>query len=622
MKMFLIMAFVLSSGSIYCSSKFNKKFEETLPISIFSVILLMYIFSYMGFMQEGVYIILGASFVLYLMSLYEIFFHDNKKIWFKNTFTPAFFIWVFMLLFLFAFHKNRVLTNWDEFSHWGDVVKSMYTINDFSTSANSLSAFKEYPPGLSLFQYFFQVLNGEFKESLLFVAYQIIPISLFLSFVKKSWKNPVNIIVSIVIIMLVPIFFNPEYLKSVYVDSVLAITAGYSFAIIYIDKKDLYFWVKLGMALSVIVLLKDVGKLFVFEALLMVAICCIFNIKKEKLKIDKRLLKYYFKQFLPVIILIGIVLVVMVSWNIQVAMDGVVPNFSGKVDVVEFIKNIFKGGNPQNVTILNNFTHALGTKHIITFSGMELTYFSILGLFVILFFLYYTNSNNKKFFACHYTVIFVFNIIYTIGICVMYIFKFSTYEGLSLASFERYIAIYMIAMLVFISCLILHKQKVRNDTIFLLSILLIGAPIGKYADSYFNKYNDAAIRQPYTEVSNKVTSALKDEKKKIYIISQQSNGFDYWVLKFSVRNNLEYLNVNSSWSLGDPYYEGDIWTKKISPQDWQSELKEEYDLVLLYTCDDKFIATYGEVFSDESTIHSGGIYAVDKETGKLSLFIE
>lgn len=622
MKVFLIVAFVLSSGSMYCSSKFNKRFEETLPISIFGVILLMYLFSYMGFMKAGVYLIIIVSIVLYLLSLYEIIFHDKRRTWIKNTFTPAFFIWVCMFLFLFAFHKNRVLLNWDEFSHWGDIVKSMYTINDFSTSTSSLSAFKEYPPGISLFQYFFQVINGEFKESLLFVAYQIIPISLLLSFAKKSWKKPISIIFSIVVIMLVPMLFNAEYLKNIVVDSVLAITAGYCFACICLDKKDLYFWVKLAMTLSVLILLKDVGKVFVIEALVMVSICCIFNIKMEHPKLDKCLIKYYFKQFLPVFFVIAIVLIVMASWNIRIIMDGVVSNFSGEVNIVEFIKNIFRGGNPQNVDIIRNFTNALATKDILSFSGMELSYFSVLGLFTILLYLYYTNSNNKKFFACQYTVLIIFNIIYTIGICVMYIFKFSPYEGLGLASFERYIGIFMIAMLAFIACLILHEQKTRNETIFLLSVLLIGAPIEKYVDGYFNKYNDAMMRLPYTEFSNKITSTLKDEKKKMYIISQQSNGFDYWVLKYSVRNNLESLNPNGSWSLGDPYYEGDVWTKKIAPQDWQSELKGKYDLVLLYTCDDEFVAAYGEVFTDVSDIHSGGIYSVDKITGKLSLVIE
>ena len=52
-----------------------------------------------------------------------------------------------------------MIAEWDEFSHWGSVVKSMFLTNGLSVKEGSSLMFKSYPPAISIFEYFFQVIN-------------------------------------------------------------------------------------------------------------------------------------------------------------------------------------------------------------------------------------------------------------------------------------------------------------------------------------------------------------------------------------------------------------------------------------------------------------------------------
>ena len=110
----------------------------------------------------------------------------------------------------------------------------MTNINDFSTNANSLSYFQSYLPAVSLFQYFFQVIYGSFTESLLYVAYDILVVSLFIPFTKNiKWKDFWKIVTMVIIILILPVLFNDIYYSQIYVDSFLGFIFGYSLISIF-----------------------------------------------------------------------------------------------------------------------------------------------------------------------------------------------------------------------------------------------------------------------------------------------------------------------------------------------------------------------------------------------------
>ena len=58
------------------------------------------------------------------------------------------------------------------------------------------------------------------------------------------------------------------------------------------------------------------------------------------------------------------------------------------------------------------------------------------------------------------------------------------------------------------------------------------------------------------------------------------DGAYYWVIRFNARPNA--TNEHFSWSIGKAFYEGDIFTREISAEQWQQELIREYDYVAIF----------------------------------------
>ncbi|HRN70180.1 MAG TPA: hypothetical protein PLS49_03250, partial [Candidatus Woesebacteria bacterium] len=167
--------FILTVPSLYFYLKFDKRTEDIIPITIFFVILVVYIAGLFNVLILGIYINIIIAIILLVLTLIELF-KNQKKI--KEIFSPALLIWISIFMISYLFYEGRMLVEWDEFSHWGDVVKMMYNENIFNTNPLSLSVAKTYPPALSILQYFFQVINRGYEEYYLFIAYQIFSYSL------------------------------------------------------------------------------------------------------------------------------------------------------------------------------------------------------------------------------------------------------------------------------------------------------------------------------------------------------------------------------------------------------------------------------------------------------------
>lgn len=78
----------------------------------------------------------------------------------------------------------------------------------------------------------------------------------------------------------------------------------------------------------------------------------------------------------------------------------------------------------------------------------------------------------------------------------------------------------------------------------------------------------------------------------MYLVSQGDSGFCYFVIRFNVRPKA--LTASLGWSLGEPRYDGDIWTRDVSCEDLHEELLANYDYLAIFSKDDGFIKDYGK----------------------------
>ena len=222
----IISYLVLSIISAFYSIKLKKEIGFTYILSILSIIFVLYLFGLFGMLKYGIYFI---YFITFLLLLYDVkTFIKNKKILKKYILNRGIIIFTVLYLFLFCIHYGRLLSTWDEFNHWGDVVKVMFTMDNFATDPNSMSLYKSYPPGMALFQYFFLKTGNQYIEYQLFFSYQIVFVSMFLPFVCKI-KDIAKLIASIFIILLAPTILSENCYTTIYIDFIVGCFYAYIF---------------------------------------------------------------------------------------------------------------------------------------------------------------------------------------------------------------------------------------------------------------------------------------------------------------------------------------------------------------------------------------------------------
>lgn len=173
----IILFLIVSSGSYFGCVWFRKKYADILPFTFFSIVIFQYLSGMLGWLRYSTDAIIVISALVYLVSTWRII--KEKAI---SSFVHSFFslgFWAFLLLFLVSYYFNigKYCMEWDEFSHWADVVKAMLSIDDFVANPASRSAFRSYLPAMSLFQYLDQSLvrlidgTGAFDEARLHFSY-------------------------------------------------------------------------------------------------------------------------------------------------------------------------------------------------------------------------------------------------------------------------------------------------------------------------------------------------------------------------------------------------------------------------------------------------------------------
>jgi hypothetical protein len=136
-------------------------------------------------------------------------------------------------------------------------------------------------------------------------------------------------------------------------------------------------------------------------------------------------------------------------------------------------------------------------------------------------------------------------------------------------------------------------------------------------DIRWSAKNSQKIREPYNIAGDYINNKI-DEGEKIYIISQNTTGFDYWVLRYTVWPN--ETNPNFTWSIGEKYDDGDIWTVDTDSSLWMDTLIEDnYTYVYICKCDNQFINKFKDLFESNSKIEDGKLYKIDVDKKLLTI---
>jgi hypothetical protein len=227
-------------------------------------------------------------------------------------------------------------------------------------------------------------------------------------------------------------------------------------------------------------------------------------------------------------------------------------------------------------------------------------------------------------------------IVYTYGLLVLYLFRFGEYEAVRLASYERYLGTYWAGVALFVALVViwlvgssypsepsvgtLAKTEGVTELVVagvLTIALLVLSPVQKLAEFFANPNGySAQIRSQFEPVLEQARTAGIKPGDRVWIISQHTSGFEYWVLRYSLMEN----ETNSAtWSLGSKGDDNDVWTVSKSASEWAQELTD-YDYVLIFRATDSFVSEFGNLFANPTDATSSSVFKVENIEG--SIFLE
>ncbi|WP_173193314.1 hypothetical protein [Paenibacillus alginolyticus] len=617
----LYFLFILSGG-LALSAFSKKKIEIALPIWVAIIILIPYVFGLFDLLKIGVYVLFCMSAISFVYFIYKL----TKN--FKNVIliilTPGFMIFVILFILAFSGNLGRLYTEYDDFHHWGMLVKYMYSVNQLSGSDLVNTLIKSYPPATAIFEYVILQFFGKFDEGLTFTALEILYFVIMIPvLVNVNFKNYYGILSRFVFILIVPVLLLNFY-KSIHVDTILGIVFSTVIFYYFINKKDKISFVFISILLSLLILIKDTGiilaaisfaiiylDLFFIEEGLSFSSSSIIKFLKNKEKLFK---------WIPILSTI----VTYLSWKIYLNFNHVIAtsdtnkfNFKNVVKLI-----VFRKGEEYQLQALRNYINKalvinMDNNGIITMNVFTWFIFLIIIAVIITFNL---NDIYKKRFKNFFTVLFAGFLLYAFLIMISGIFLFPPFDAVNRLYAPRYLNTYIVACVAIIGQLLFYYSQERNlkgltkisvINVLLLMILVNPVNVGSYTFNAKETINSTIARRSPLEPIKKVVDTLDIEKHPLLILSIPSSPSDTTSFDFEVSmyNTFPYnKDVWWLWSIGPrPYFNGDYETKIMTVQELKDALRVHNIYVYIYRTNATFNEYYQSVFQ-------GGIAAIKNDS--------
>lgn len=536
----------------------------------------------------GILNILKLASILLCISGIVIFIYHlvKKKIKFKELITTNTIIFLVVILYLTLVTKNMHLLHYDNFSHWGLIIKTMFIKDALPNFEDTIIMFKDYQPGSAVFIYYIGLLLGKTESSMILGQNYLIASYFFslLIFTKNLKKDKIKSILSKLIILAGYLFILIGNIKfnDLLVDTLLSVMLIYSFVLMYYFKDDLKKAFIYILPVSVYMfLVKNTGIVFVGFNCLGLLYLGIINKK--------------FKKSFIYAMIVGISsLVVFYIWSRHVtyvygttalsskhslSAQNIIGELraKGKTRIFEFIKLYF-----------NHFfeiSKNIGNMYMI---GINATLVSIMIAF-------------KKKWKSLFKLICGVDLIYIMywGILgLMYLLSMPWNEASNLSSFDRYMMTIVISIigLSLIAIIDLVKDEKSKSKIIIVSILIIAIILSVNIKYNFNKSNELIGDQDY----EKTTAYTYDKTlHKQMFIAKEGDYYYIYAPKTSL-NDAGYLHFLSRYKLNTLNY------KVVdSMDDFSKDIDEKYNEKIIVFDKEKQIKDY---IKDNNYIKKDKIY--------------
>lgn len=620
---------LLTSGSLLGAVRFNRRFEELMPVTLMAIIPFLFLFYVFDILLVGFYVLLAALLGCAVYSVVYMIIQKSYRQTARNFFTPAAAVWTALLAVVFLATRNNVPLVWDELRLWAALPKALYMTDALQLGPNSpmYAIMQPYIPGIALFQYFWLKITGAFSDGQLFFAYALFGLSLFLPALKNlRWKHwAVMPLIAVALFVSPLLYFNTDkndscfYYISLYVDPNIALLLASGIFLLFAYRmRGAYSYIMLSLTAASLVLLKDDGLLFAAVLVIAAAVitrkmpapCPDGELQTVKTEKKGRTARMLLAAALPVCCFF--------IWKLTLL------SHAASTETLP-LSLAFPG--QQQFAIAGKFILALFTKKVINsnFNMLDpvLTYATMAGLTIVGTILIYSSLKKayRKPFMYASAAFYAGNIAYLFGLMLLYIYRL----GERLPSFSRYVSVVLAANTIFLILVLIHlmadehfdgmviRKRFIKSTALLAALSLVIFPLRQphvrvesknlWIDS---KMHAETIRRA-SEMSNKpvnVYLVIGGDEMKTSLLHQQI----YYALLDNglyIRNFLTETDVTGA--DGQEAYE-----------DWNKALIDgKYSYVYLVKDDPVFTSQFSQMFIDP--IQKETLYRVDAENGRAQL---
>lgn len=538
---------------------------------------------------------------------------------------PAVFVLVVLSTvcwFYLAIDENFKFLLWDEFSFWAASTRLIYT-TDSLFKENSPIFFKSYPPIQQLFQYYvLQFFSWSEKNALFAQDIWLLSGALCIaSLPKASTLTKISLYFSVVTLVYA---FGYSF-SSLYSDALLGMCFVAALSLAVKEAQRLAVWFALAISLCVLILLKEIGILLALVVIFVyTANVCWAQpgqgqaVNHGFMRIFNGLRAHALKIFSLVAVIIG----VMKSWawyvkSIEATRAIVIPSLDQWRDG-PFQKRLSTTSDEFLRRMIETDYESLS----IPFSHWHPTILMIVIVLSVGSVLVVYRAQQRQRVLCVFTMgaLFLGFWGYAAALVLSYLIVFTEYEGIRLASFERYLSTYLLAWASFVFVKLFDNSdrlgRNRNAQIAALCLIVLTLTTsGQFLKELSGIKAGGPAYQLRTELeafAEKIKRQIEPNQK-IYFIVQNSNGIERVMFYYAMLPNT--VSMSWCWSLGDKYFEGDVWTCNQN----LNGLVDDYDYLALYRGDDQFWAKNQSFFDRTSVGGTQGLYKITRQNGQVQL---
>ena len=580
--------------ALFFTSVFHAKIEQTLAPAVFSIIAILYCFGLAGTLYTGVicvYVLAAAGLVYFVAR--RLHSHLSFR---ELVLTPGLAVFGGWLILCILLSIGRVVSQWDALTHWSLVVKNMYYCDAYGNIAGAGSAFAEYPPAISLFEYFLVRSSPVFSESIVYMAHNLLLLVLLapaLSHLKR-WKVAAMLPAGLILLIL-PLTSNTETYTNLYTDSTLALLFAY---ILYtsLSQKRQGIFSGLCVALGVFTL-----------ALSKPSAGGMAGIALGILVLDALLVKRFGKRndWFVVLAGMGALALAKLSWSayLNAHAHADMWNTAAKLTLPNLMATLRSPADWQRQTI-SLFIRNLCGHGCARLLGISYLLWPI--LFLVAGFLL-PNSWQDRFGKARLRVLGIgiaigFGV-FMASLLVSYLLVFPEFESVVNASFERYASLMllgavgtgvMLALDVRLEEQSAGVSRVRWLWMVLVFLLLI-APVHLADLRYFGKAEGQALRAKYTASESMGANRIPAGEPVCYVSTNDSDRNDYCIARY---NAAPAKLVNG------------VFVPGMAAADLASALSTGYQYLYLDQIDGAFRTKYASLFAAETEIAAQTLYRV------------